>query len=75
MRHRILIALVASLTLLGVLLGAGACTPATGDPSALIEQARANLDSGDLDGAIQNLEQAIQLDASSAEAHFLLGNA
>ena len=75
MRHRILMALIASLVLLGALLGVVACTPVTGDPAALIEEGRTKLDSGDLDGAIQSLEQATQRDANSAEAHFLLGNA
>ena len=62
--------------LCGTIVGAIGCAPETGgDPSALIQEGRDKLDSGDLDGAIQSLEQATQIDTNSAEAHFLLGNA
>ena len=52
----------------------GKATPA-GSFSELIEQAKADREANKPDAAIEKLEQAIRLDANSAEAHFLLGNA
>ena len=46
-----------------------------GDPSALIQGAKTDLDAENYDTAIEKLEQAVGLDAYSTEAHYLLGNA
>lgn len=76
MGHRLSLGLCLAL----VLVGATACTSSepvspVGDPSSLIQEAKAALDEDDADAAVRALEQAVRLDANSVEAHFLLGNA
>ena len=76
MRYRIL----TTLSIILIVLPFVACSspqPSTpvGDPATLIQEAKNALDGDNYDLAIGNLEQAIRLDANSAEAYFLLGNA